>query len=169
MNITWLCATARPFRSLMNRRETITAICSPFLRPECTMQTLGPASRNPTLGFYWTKGQSTWWKLYSLPSWGSYSPGWCNLIHSISENKQEHKHANAHQFTQPFCPSTCLVRWNNEATVQLLKSQGQVWAYSALRGACLLTWHTNWLEHQDKETRGAVGEKPETTFEGWDT
>lgn len=98
-----------------------------------------------------------------------YSPGWCNLIRSISENKQEHKRANAHQFTQPFCASTCLVIWNNEATVQLLKSQGQVWAYSALRGACLLTWHTNWLEHQDKETRGAVGEKPETTFEGWDT
>lgn len=68
-----------------------------------------------------------------------------------------------------FCASACLVRWNNEATVQLLKSQGQVWAYSALRGARLLTWHTNWLEHRDKEARGAVGEKSETTFEGCDT
>jgi len=50
-----------------------------------------------------------------------------------------------------------LAGWDNEATVQLWKCERQVWAYSALRGACLLTQHANWLEHRTYRDNSSPG------------
>lgn len=52
--------------------------------------------------------------------------------------------------------STYSAKWNNEAKGQLLKLQGQVWAYSCVS---LLTWHANWLLSWDTENETALGRR----------